>query len=402
LTRPLVKTCVIAFLAGWIAALLILVSIWWATTGALFSTEKLAFTPDRLFVEVGDRQPGPSGLVVRAVLREDWRPAYLAAAHGALVWTGASYEEVHPFEYAVCDCRISGADASARFVWQNSRIAPAQAVPFTRGTGAAIASPSASPAWQGTVFAFGIEVTGGEDSRIAIDSLQLRSDSAWMRLRSAWAQWTAFQPWDMTSINTVRRNTLDAPSLSSMAIFALVLTILFLLLATRGTRTPHRTLGVLVLVGAMWFLLDVRWFFHLARQGELTLTQFAGKSVEQRVAAELYAPIVDLSYRIKRAVGAEGAAVFMMTDQPDARYLQERLAFELYPLNVFNFKRRFYLARQHVRPGDHILLLEQPEPVSFDEESGELRWEGKGGMCVVRVMESEFASLYRVCAAEDR
>lgn len=398
--RSVFAAWLLALGLGWCVTILAVIAFWWWDAGRLGPGEPLRLSANSLLVEGAKARREGGTLVVEQLERDRAYPEYLSPVHAGIVWTGRSYREVYPFRYAVCDCTRSTSRASFRFMWQPGPYSQSHSVDFATGPGGVVAVPANASDWMGTVFAFGILLRGDEASQFKIKALELHPDSAWMRARSAWAHWLAFHAWDMKSINTLGKDNESVPSLVAISVGAGGLSIALFLLIRTFRGLPGSAAGVVLLAALSWLLLDVRWFVHLSQQAALTVERFAGLTPDERAAGEQYGPILEFAEAVREAVPSDRTTLFMVTDVPEARFLQERLAFHLYPLNVFNFKRRFWQFTQNVRPGEYLLVLESPEEVSFSEEDSELLWKGKGRVCAEPVISHPVGDLYRICTPE--
>lgn len=393
------KALLIALPAGFLLAALGLVGLAWVASGQLMPGQplRIAATEMQALQLEGVREG--KAIAVRGLDPNPGRQAYLAERGLGFLSLGPTQLDVSGYAFVHCDCSRRSEEISVRFLWQQAGTADSEglrAMPF--GPAGSYARLDGDPNWGGTLFELGVVLEGPLDSQAMIEAIELYVDSAWIRVRWHLSSWLSPEPWSLRSINSLALDP-EAGIPLSLAVLAgaLVAAILFLLL-TRGAGRRSRLCGLAAILALSWLVLDLRWTIDQAAQARLTWQGFAGKDVEERVLSEPYGPIVDLARSIREAGGNERNTVFLISDNPDSRFLIERLTFHLLPDNPFNLGARFWLLRRHAAPGDFVVVLENPAGVSHDRARGILEWAGRGRICARRVLDEGFAQVYRSCS----
>lgn len=397
--KPPVIAAFSALVAGCVLVGLAIVGLAWSDSGQLFSEPPLRIEGAELRAQQVRASGNGDSLVISGLDPNPARQQYLGQGGFGFLVLGPTHLDVSEYAFVRCACTRQGIDTSLRLFWQQAGTdEPARPKPIPFGPGGSVARLGDHAGWGGTVFELGLLIEGPLDSNLTVDALEFHGDSAWSRLRWYWSDWWSIEPWSLKSINS---HSLDShhgsvPLAAVVLAAALVAVVIFLLLARRAPGRS-RLSGVVAILAVSWLFLDARWMLDQAAQSRLTLETHAGKDVTERVLGERYGPIYQLARRIRETDGADGRAVFLISDRPDSRFLIERLTFHLFPENPFNLAARFWLLRRHAAPGDIVVVLENPADVSHDRENSVLRWANRGRICATRLMDEGFAQVYRVC-----
>jgi hypothetical protein len=397
---PVVLAGISALLAGYVLAALAITGMAWFASGQLFPEEPLRIAgADLRAQQVRATRDGDS-LTITGLEPNPGRQEYLGESGFGFLVLGPTQVDVSGYGFVRCDCIRQGTDTSLRFFWQQAGTdEPARPTSIPFGPGGAFARLGDRPGWGGTVFELGVLIEGPLDSAMTVEALELHGDSAWSRLRWHWSDWWSIEPWSLRSINS---HSLDSHNgslpLAVVVFIATLLAVGIFLLISRRAPGRSRLSGLVAMVALSWLLLDARWMLDQAAQSRLTWETHAGKIAAERLLDARYGPIYQLARRIREADGADGRAVFLISDRPDSRFLIERLTFHLFPENPFNLAARFWLLRRHASPGDLVVVLENPAAVSHDRENSVLSWANRGRICATRLMDEGFAQVYRVCS----
>lgn len=208
--------------------------------------------------------------------------------------------------------------------------------------------------WSGEIEVSALAVRATTPVGIAYARLDTDTPGITEFQRRLFADWIAFEGWWGHSINRIHggdRAALLGPV--PAAALWLLLSALVYTGWTRMIRQPLTPTPLLTLFLIGWIALDLRWQIDLTRQLSMTRETYASQSRdEQRLAAPdgaLFAFIRTL----KANLPDTPARVFVVAEDDDG-YLALRAKYHLLPHNADNR----YPGRQHLRPGDVIVLLD--------------------------------------------
>jgi len=142
--------------------------------------------------------------------------------------------------------------------------------------------------------------------------------------------------------------------------------------ARKRVASPNLWLTVLAIVAAAWITLDARWLWLRLQQTEETATVFSGKSLRDKHIADVDGYVYAFAEQVRARLPKTPARVFVSADD---HYFRARLAYHLYPNNVFadHGGATLPLAAQ-VKPGDYIVVFRR-HGVQFDLDKKTLRWD---------------------------
>ena len=228
-----------------------------------------------------------------------------------------------------------------------------------------------APQWHGALARVELFLLGAPDQTVTIHTIGLYPRSASHALQSLLSAWTSAGPWRHSSVNQHTGGRLDGsllyplPAAALLAAFALAACALLprLFPGFRGLRWPAA--GGIVLL--CWLLLDTLWQWQLLQRLHTAREQFAGSSNTEKLLAGPDRELFAISRAVKQALADRPARVLVSARDG---YRGMRLAYYLYPLNVFWEREGPPLPDPALlRAGDYILLL-QPSDVGFDRSAG--------------------------------
>ena len=250
--------------------------------------------------------------------------------------------------------------------------------------------------WIGPINGLGLALRFAGDEPVRIAGVTIDTMSAWSLLRARLRDWTMFENWSGTSINTVVGGA-DLQELPLPALFGIAAIVTVVVVALIAWRRPQwlgagLPVALAAVLFAAWFVLDARWQWNLVRQARFTATAYAGKDWhEKHVVAEdglLFTFIEKV-----RAKLPPQARVFMLSDAP---YFRGRGAYHLYPYNVwFDPWRNALPPAAALHPGDYVVVFQRPG-VQFDTRHGVLRLEGGAPIAAEALVIEPSAGLFRI------
>tara|TARA_R110001599_G_scaffold64147_13_gene180296 strand:- start:2 stop:991 length:990 start_codon:yes stop_codon:yes gene_type:complete len=194
------------------------------------------------------------------------------------------------------------------------------------------------------------------------------------RLDGMFDDWFTARAWGLASINFHSTVVQAWHGLSPNVVLGL----LFISLGIVG-YWRWRTRFLLWWMLACWLLLDLPWQWRLLEQATATGKQFASLPAQSRPGATADALRWRFAERVVARVSAADSRVFVASASD---YGGMRMAYYLYPLNVYWRRGGPELpASSTVRAGDFIVVV-QPSNVRGDPESGHLlfgdeRWSAR-------------------------
>lgn len=352
-------------------------SIVWPAAGFSVASGQAQIDESRLIV----RQSGPTGSFV----------ATLATA---------------PFDaddYGTIEIRMEGLaeDQKVAMIWRNGAESqrtftkPAEPVNATLLR----VTLAKDPNWTGQISAIGLAIVGPVRSALPlrIESIRAVTLSAGGSLVDAMRGWLTFEKWNGQSINVVLLGA-DAEAVSlpilvgTATVVALALWIAF---ASRRRLGRALLVGAIVIAGAGWLVLDLRWMFNLGQQAQLTAATYGGKTWREKQLAADDGELYRFIERARLAIAQRPGRVFFTSD---FAYFRARAGYHLLPLNtVANVYHRELYDSVHFRPGDYICFFAR-SGVTYDPVSQMLSWDGNAPVRVERIGTQGFGALYRVPA----
>ena len=234
-----------------------------------------------------------------------------------------------------------------------------------------------NPAWVGNITGLALSLRGSLPQPTLVRGLTASPLGAADTLRDRLHEWLALETWSGTSINSVTGGA-DVQSLPLPVLVALaaVLSAAFCWLAYRrgwkfAAVAPPIAIATVFVVA--WLVLDARWIWNLARQSDVTWTQYGGKSWRDKHLAADDAPLFAFVEKVRANLQSPQTRVIVMADEP---YFRGRAAYHLFPYNVYYSAFTNNLPRAAaLKVGDAILVY-QRRGVQFDAGNGILRWDG--------------------------
>ena len=213
--------------------------------------------------------------------------------------------------------------------------------------------------WSGTIEGVALAVRGQLTAPLTVAGFSARSNAWDVTLGDVLRQWFATSRASgrgfVAQYGTESRHVV--PILPVVA-GAVALGIGCVAFRARRRREPVPAGAIAALFLAGWLLLDLRWQAILWGQHRATIAQFAGKSIDEKRAADVDAPIFDLARRVRDAPHPADGRILVLSDN---LHLRTRVGWFLYPRNVFYDTRPQRLATPpapgELRPGDQVLLL---------------------------------------------
>lgn len=236
------------------------------------------------------------------------------------------------------------------------------------------------PDWTGDVHGLGLAVRGGLRAPLVVADATLRSnawDATLDDIVSAWVGARGGTEYRGTMTSLRYESEQIAPLLPVTAA-AVAIAVAFVLWRARrrGAGPDLGAIAAIVLAG--WLVVDLRWQALLAYQHASAWSAFAGRTLDEKRAAERDAPIFAVARRIRDADRPRGGRVLVLSDSTP---LATRVAWFLYPDNVWVDTRRggrgAPLAPDALRKGDQVVLLLK-RGLAWDAASGRLVWPDGG------------------------
>ena len=232
------------------------------------------------------------------------------------------------------------------------------------------------PAWTGRVIGLALAIQGPLSEPIRIRGVIAKPMGALEILGDRAREWSAFEGWTGTSINTINGGAdiqdLPLPVLMALTITlagAAVLVIERLRPGAFGASAPM-ALGILFLIA--WLILDARWTANLVQQERHTAEQYAGKSTRDKLLANEDAQLFAFVERALQVLPSRPVRIFVAAD---LHYFRGRAAYHLYPHSVFFDPRsREIQWADQMRAGDWLLVYQQ-RGIQYDASRQMLKWE---------------------------
>ena len=250
--------------------------------------------------------------------------------------------------------------------------------------------------WIGPINGLGLALRFAGAGPVRIAGVTIDTMSAGSLLRGRLRDWTAFENWSGTSINTVVGGA-DQQELPLPGLFGIAAFITVAVAALVGWRRPQwlgagLPVALAAVLFAAWFVLDARWQWNLVRQARFTGTAYAGKDWHEKHVVAEDGPLFVFIEQVRAKLPPPPARVFMVAD---AAYFRGRGAYHLYPFNVwFDPWRNALPPASALHSGDFVVVYERPG-VQFDARRHVLRWDGTSIPADALVVEPD-AGLFRI------
>jgi hypothetical protein len=251
--------------------------------------------------------------------------------------------------------------------------------------------------WSGDITSLGVVVMGRPGAAVTFKDISLLPASLPAQLKSIYADWTNFIPWQHSSINTYSGLGPTGSTFYPLAVIAALLGLsvlaylLILLLPWTKSSFDWRTVAAMFL--ACWIGLDLIWQHKLFRQLALTYSTFYGRDNQGKLAVGIDGELVEFMTEVKRELDSPDSRIFVSSSDD---YLRMRGAYYLYPFNVFWMRKGPELPQnKYVHSGDYIVVVE-PADTSFDAVTGKLLPQHGTSLSVEPILSQRMGSLYRV------
>lgn len=228
------------------------------------------------------------------------------------------------------------------------------------------------PDWRGSIANVGLVVRGRLDAPLRVTGFSLASNAWYATLGDIFRQWAASPFQDgRTSIGQMSFEERHVAPLLAVVAAAVALALAWIGIQAWRRKERPGAASVAILFLAGWLALDLRWQTLLWREHAAAIRQFAGKTLDEKHASTLDAPIFEVARRIRDADRPRKGRVLVLSDNA---HLRTRAAWFLYPENVSgNFLPRTIPAPADLRKGDQIVLLLY-RGIAWDRERRLLVW----------------------------
>jgi len=248
-------------------------------------------------------------------------------------------------------------------------------IDWTRGN--ATIDLTRHPDWGGAVHGIGLAVRGRLSAPMLLADASLRSNAWDATLADIVDDWFAGTRADGIGVMTSMRHEAShvAPLLPIVAA-AIALGAAFVVWRNRRRRENVDAGAIVAIVLAGWLVLDLRMQALLWQQHAASWSAFAGRTLDEKRAAERDAPIFSVARRIRDAERPRGGRVLVLSD---SSALATRIAWFLYPDNVWVDMRRStvgpppLLPPEALRRGDQVVLVLK-HGFAWDPAGGRLVW----------------------------
>ena len=176
-------------------------------------------------------------------------------------------------------------------------------------------------------------------------------------------------------ITSMRHEARHVAPLLPIVAAAVALGVAYVVWRNRRRREAVDAGAIVAIVLAGWLVLDLRLQALLWQQHAAVWSAFAGRTLDEKRAAERDAPIFAVARRIRDAERPRGGRVLVLSDSTE---LATRVAWFLYPDNVW-VDRRYSstgplpLPPDALRRGDQVVLLLK-RGFAWDPAGGRLVW----------------------------
>ena len=231
--------------------------------------------------------------------------------------------------------------------------------------------------WIGRVTGLALAIHGPLTQPIRVRGVIAKPADAKGTMLDRLREWTAFEPWTGTSINTVTGGAdiqdLPLPLLIVVSVAIAVAVLGWRLRKRWSTNAPTVAIAAVGLFVAGWFLLDARWTFNLVRQARDTAARYAHKDWQEKHLAADDGALFAFIEKARKSLPAKPARVFVLAD---ADYFRGRAAYHLYPHNVwYDPYANTVPPAERLHAGDFIVVY-QRRGVQYDASLQRLRWDG--------------------------
>ncbi|MDX9767796.1 MAG: hypothetical protein RBT51_10685 [Ectothiorhodospiraceae bacterium] len=250
-------------------------------------------------------------------------------------------------------------------------------------TGRFVVGLAGHPRWHQRIIGLGIALTGDLSRPVTVSGITLmpRERIGIGRMFSqVWKEWAALEGWGWHSVNFVVGGT-QGPIMSPVVAVGIwvVLSIGVYLLLARRARAGVRMAAIFGIFLVGWLLLDLRWQIDLLHQNRVTWESFAGKSWEEKRAADWDGVLFQAVEDAKRRMGPEPQRLIIFSTQEDETI--GYIAYHAIPHTALATKPPE--DTKGFRPGDYVLILAPAPGVDYRALDRSLIWRGADGLNVL-------------------
>lgn len=254
--------------------------------------------------------------------------------------------------------------------------------------------------WQGTITEVGLDMYG--DLRLTpaiVEQLKLLPPGPRPFLSSILSEWTTFTGWKNSSINKYRGVSNEKQLHPVPTLALLIATAAILLLAFKRYSKPFNWASLVTLVLIPWLILDTIWQIELSQQVSETNYLFAGKSVDDKNAADVDGELFLHIKRLKNDVLRDSEAkILLLHRSNNDDFNKLRAYFHLLPRNTYPFGQ--VPKKEKISGGEFIITLGTLDRLTYHQQSQSLRWKkwGKYPQCISaqEIDNSKLGKVYRV------
>jgi len=230
--------------------------------------------------------------------------------------------------------------------------------------------------WIGRITGIALAIRGPLVDPVRVRGAIARPMGAVAVLEDRVREWTAFEGWSGTSINTIVGGA-DVQDFPLTFVVACAVAVGLALVALSRWRARLRLRGFIVAIATLtvlgWLVLDLRWAAVLGRQSVETGNVYGGKDDQGRHLVAEDADLYRLVLRAKDVLPATPQRIFIAAA---AHYFRGRAAYHLYPHNVYFDPRSDRLPpASTMHAGDWLFVYQRPG-IQYDAARRMLRWEG--------------------------
>ena len=213
--------------------------------------------------------------------------------------------------------------------------------------------------WAGRIGGLALGVRGSLREPLIIEQVSVDPMDAADVVADRLHDWLAYRPWNGLSINTALGGPLDQPLWLPLAVALIALTAIALCVAwqhrPRAIAPRPLSLIVFAIVSGAWITLDARWLWVRLQQTEATAAIFSGKPSREKHTADLDGYVYAFAEQVGARLPKTPARVYVTGDE---HYFTGRLAYHLYPHNVYlDHVGRTLPPSASYKPGEYIVVF---------------------------------------------
>ncbi len=254
------------------------------------------------------------------------------------------------------------------------------------------------PSWIGHINGLALAIRTPLAAPISIERVVARPLGALGIMRDRLREWTAFEGFNGTSINTLTGGA-DAQDLPLPPFVAAGVALAALLLIGLARIAPRvYAIGAACTIAGLfvagWFVVDARWAWNLAHQTRATWGTYAGKTLAEKHLAAEDGELFAFIEKARALMPATPVRVFVAAGE---HYFRGRAAYHLYPHNVqFEAFRDTVAPASWMKPGDWMLVYHR-RGVQYDASRKLLRWDdGPPISAELKLIEPPGAALFLI------